>query len=129
MSTGRPFGKERHVLLGHDAGNDTLVAVTSGHLVADRDLSLLGQIHLDELDDARRQLVGLENAIDALLGLLLELRLLVVRRVDDLTHALVDALVLDAERLEVDATTASSRAATPRSAWCRPESPLRPCRT
>ena len=95
-------GEERHVLLGDDASNDTLVAVTSGHLVADRDLTLLGQIHLHELDHARRQFVGLEDAVDALFRLLLDLRLLVVRRVDDLTHALVDALVLDAQRLEVD---------------------------
>ena len=65
-------GEERHVLLGHDAGNDTLVAVASGHLVADRDLALLGQIDLHQLDDARRQLVRLQNAVDALFRLLLD---------------------------------------------------------
>ena len=76
-------GEERHVLLGDDAGNDTLVAVASGHLVADRDLALLGQIDLHELDDARGQLIRLQDAVDALFRLLLELRLLVVGGVDD----------------------------------------------
>ena len=66
-------GQERHVLLGNDAGNDTLVAVASGHLVADRDLALLGQVDLHELDDARRQLIRLQDAVDALFRLLLEL--------------------------------------------------------
>ena len=65
-------GQERHVFLGHDAGNDTLVAVASGHLVADRDLALLGQVDLHELDDARRQLIRLQDAVDALFRLLLD---------------------------------------------------------
>src|SRR6185437_8475505 len=82
--------------------NDTLVAVASRHLVADRHLALLGEIDLHELDDARRQLVGLEDAVDPLFRLLLDPRLLLRRGVDDLTHPLVDALVLDAKRLEVD---------------------------
>src|SRR5687768_14998056 len=96
-------GKERHILLGNDAGNDTLVAVASGHLVADRDLALLGHVNLDELNDARRELVGLQNAIDALFRLLLQLRLLVVREIDDRANTLVHFLVFDAERLEVEA--------------------------
>ena len=66
-------GKERHVLLGNDAGNDTLVAVASGHLVADRDLSLLGHVNLHQLNDARRQLIRLQHAVDSLFRLLLEL--------------------------------------------------------
>src|SRR4029078_7039114 len=80
--------KERHVFLRHDAGNDTLVAVASGHLIAHRDLALLDEITLHELDDARGQLIRLQNAIDALLRLLLEPRLFFVRRVDDLTDSL-----------------------------------------
>src|SRR5262249_45338104 len=54
------------------------------------------------LDHARWELVRLQDAIDPLLGPLFETRLLLVRRVDDLTQALVDALVLHAQRLEID---------------------------
>ena len=60
----------RHVLLGQDARDDALVAVAAGHLVADRQLALHRDVHLDELDDARRQLVA---AADLLLLLLEEL--------------------------------------------------------
>ena len=95
-------GEERHVLLGHDARDDTLVAVASGHLVAHRDLALLGEIDLHELDHARRQLVGLQDLVDPLLRLLLDARLLVIRRLDDLADPLVHLLVLDAERLQVE---------------------------
>ena len=83
------IGKERHILLGHDAGDDTLVAVASRHLVADRDLALLGEVDLHELNDARRQLVRLENPVDPLLRPLLDARLLFGGRVDDLSHPLV----------------------------------------
>ena len=82
-------GEERHVLLGHDARDDALVAVAAGHLVADRDLALLGQVDLHELDHARRQLVRLEDPVDPLFRLLLDARLLVVGGVDDRADALV----------------------------------------
>ena len=67
MSTGVPSGQVRHVLLGHDLRDDALVAVASGHLVADRELALLGDVHLDELDHARRQLVAARDLLDLLL--------------------------------------------------------------
>ena len=35
MSSGRAVGQERHILLRQDAGNNTLVAVTACHLIAD----------------------------------------------------------------------------------------------
>src|SRR4051812_3210196 len=95
-------GEERHILLGDDTCNDTLVAVASSHLVADRDLSLLGHIDLHELNDARRQLVRLQHAVDSFFRLLLELGLLVVGQVDDGADALVHLLVLDPESLQVD---------------------------
>src|ERR1700716_1238390 len=98
---GTAIGEERHVLLWNDAGNDTLVAVTSGHLVTDRDFALLGHVNLHELNDARRQLVRLQHAVDSLLRLLLELGLLLVGQVDDGADALVHLLVFDSERLEV----------------------------
>jgi hypothetical protein len=51
-------GHVRHVLLGEDARDDALVAVASGHLVADRELALHRDVDLHELDHARRQLVA-----------------------------------------------------------------------
>ena len=44
MSSGRAVRQERHILLRQNAGNDTLVAVTACHLIADRDLTLLRDI-------------------------------------------------------------------------------------
>ena len=55
----RPVGEVRHVLLRQDARDDALVAVATGHLVADRQLALDGHVDLDHLDDARRELVAL----------------------------------------------------------------------
>ena len=54
----------RHVLFRHDAGDDALVAVASGHLVADLKLALDGDVDLHHLDHARRKLVALREAID-----------------------------------------------------------------
>ena len=42
-------GKIRHILDGQNAGNDTLVAVTACHLIADRDLSLLRDVNANRL--------------------------------------------------------------------------------
>ena len=56
----------RHVLLGQDARDDALVAVAAGHLVADRQLALDGDVDLDHLDDARRELVALGELRDLL---------------------------------------------------------------
>src|SRR6202158_5611372 len=82
-------GEERHVLLGNDAGNDTLVAVASRHLVADRDFALLGHIDLHELNHSGRQLIRLQHAVDSFLRLLLELGLLFVGQVDNGADSLV----------------------------------------
>ena len=60
----------RHVLFRQDARDDALVAVAAGHLVADRQLALHRDVDLDQLDDARRQLVA---AADLLLLLLEQL--------------------------------------------------------
>src|SRR5467141_4350826 len=62
----------RHVFLRHDAGDDALVAVAPGHLVADGKLALHGDVGLDQLDDARGQLVALLEFVLALLGDLAE---------------------------------------------------------
>ena len=56
--------EERHVLVAHDTGHDTLVAVASGHLVAHLQLTLLGDIDLGHLDDARlREFVAVGDVV------------------------------------------------------------------
>ena len=51
-------GHVGHVFDREDLGDDTLVAVAAGQLVADRDLALLGDIDTDQLVDARGQFVA-----------------------------------------------------------------------
>ena len=58
----RAVGQERHVLLGQDLGDDALVAVPAGHLVADRDHPLGGDVDLDHLQHAAGQLVAALHA-------------------------------------------------------------------
>ena len=48
----------RHVLLGDDLGDDALVAVTAGELVALRDLALLGDEDADHVVDAGGEVVA-----------------------------------------------------------------------
>ena len=52
-----PVGQERHVLGRQDLGDDALVAVAAGHLVADADLALLGDGHPDQPVDAGLEVV------------------------------------------------------------------------
>ena len=54
----RAVGQVRHVLDREDLGDDALVAVAPGQLVADRDLALLGDVDPHELVHARGQLVA-----------------------------------------------------------------------
>ena len=51
-------GQVRHILLRQDAGNDTLVAVTACHLIADADLTLLSDIAADDLAHTGLQLIA-----------------------------------------------------------------------
>ena len=55
---GTSVGQEGHILHGKHAGHNTLVSVTSCHLVAHGDLSLLGNIDADRLIDSGGQLVA-----------------------------------------------------------------------
>ena len=50
--------QEGHVLFRKDPGDNTLVSVTSGHLVADADLTLGGNVAPNQFVDSRRQLVA-----------------------------------------------------------------------
>src|SRR2546430_1079333 len=61
-----------HVLLRHDARDDALVAVAAGHLVADGELALHGDVGLDQLDAPGGQFVALFELVLALLGDLAE---------------------------------------------------------
>ena len=54
----RAVGEVRHVLDREDLGDDALVAVAAGELVADGDLALLGDVDPHQLVDAGRQLVA-----------------------------------------------------------------------
>jgi len=47
----------RHILFRQDPGNNTLVAVTAGHLVTNLQFTLNGNIDLDHLDNTGRQIV------------------------------------------------------------------------
>jgi len=51
-------GHVGHILDRDDLGDDALVAVTAGHLVAHHQLALLGDVDLGELNDARRKFVA-----------------------------------------------------------------------
>ena len=61
-STGGSVGQVRHVLLGHDLRDHTLVPVAAGELVALRDLALRGDEDADQVVDARGQVVALVAA-------------------------------------------------------------------
>ena len=57
-------GQERHILLRKDTGNNTLVTMASGHLVTDRNFSLLSDIAADYHVDTRRKFVGVFTGKD-----------------------------------------------------------------
>ena len=50
--------QERHILYRKYTGNDTLVSVTTSHLIADRDFSLLCDVDADCLVYSRRKFVA-----------------------------------------------------------------------
>ena len=88
-----------------DAADDALVAVTSGHLVADAELALHGDVDLDHLDDARRQLVALLQVFAALFGLLLQDADAVLGALDEHTDRLA-RLFLDRQSQQLAAAEA-----------------------
>jgi hypothetical protein len=66
MSTGVPSSRYGMSSSGRMRRDDALVAVAAGHLVADLQLALDGDVDLHHLDDARRQLVALGELGDLL---------------------------------------------------------------
>src|SRR6267154_1622263 len=80
----------RHVLLRHDARDDTLVAVAAGHLVADGELALHGDIGLDQLDDLGGQLDALgQQALVGLLVVQVGLENLAAQKIREALEALI----------------------------------------
>ena len=69
----RSVREERHVFFRHDLGDDALVAVAAGHLVADGELALGGDVDLDLLDDAGIDVVAALDAVHRAFALDLEL--------------------------------------------------------
>ena len=51
--------KEWHIFYRKHAGNNTLVTMTSSHLITNRDLSLLGNVDADTLVYSRSQLIAI----------------------------------------------------------------------
>ena len=68
----RSVFEERHVLFGDDSGDDALVAVPTGHLVADGELPLGGDVDLDHLEHARGEFVAALHVGESTLLLLLD---------------------------------------------------------
>ena len=93
MSTGVPSSKERHVFLTHHTRHDTLVTVTSRHLVAHAYLTLLGYVDLGHLHDSGRKLIA--DGYVELLAAQLAVDLLGLAHIvgDQLTDHAVHALV------------------------------------
>ena len=82
----RAVREERHVLHGHDAGDNALVAVAARHLVADHQLALLGDVDLDRHVRARRQLVA-RDLEQGLLGPVADQPLALLRLLVDVVDA------------------------------------------
>jgi hypothetical protein len=73
MSTGVPSSRIRHVFGLHDAGNHTLVTVTTGHLVAGLHLAFDSDEDLDHLHHARGQFVTALQFFDLVFETLLQM--------------------------------------------------------
>ena len=105
----------RHVLFRKDPADDALVAVTAGHLVADLELALDGDVDLHHLDDARRQLVALGEAIDLVAEVLFA-------GADDVLELARASAAMSSPSLDAGSrpsTCAGSRRASPRR-WSAP---------
>ena len=69
---GTAIRQERHILFGQNTGNDTLITVTACHLIADLNLTLLGNIAVNDLIDTGCQFItGLFMAVRTVLAFFL----------------------------------------------------------
>ena len=102
ISTGVPSGMYGMSSSGRMRRDDALVAVASGHLVADTELALHGDVNLDHLDDARRKLVTLLQVFTTLLGFLLQHADAVLGALDEHADRLA-RLFLDRQRQQLAA--------------------------
>ena len=86
--------EEGHILLTDNFGNNTLVTVTTGHLVTNANLTFLGNVNLGHLDDTARQFIADGNG--ELLALQLGIHDVVLLEVvdDELTDEHVGVLVI-----------------------------------
>src|SRR5690554_7983785 len=55
---GDTISKERHVFLANNTGYNTLVTMSTGHLIPNGNLPFLGNIHLGQLHNASGQLIA-----------------------------------------------------------------------
>ena len=92
---GAAVGKEGHVFFRQNAGDNALVPVAARHLVAYRELALDGDIHLDHLDHAGRQVVSFRGLFT--LGVIksLDQLELVVIGLQHGGHFLIDVFALE----------------------------------
>ena len=91
---GRTILEEGHILLADNLGNNTLVTVTTSHLITDTNLTLLGYVNLGHLDDAAGQFVA--NSNGKLLTLELSIHDVVLLEVidDELTNEHIGVLIV-----------------------------------
>ncbi len=94
---GGAVGGERHVLDRQDHGDHALVAVAAGHLVARLDAALDGQVDLDHLQHARRQVVAGGDLAALVFQALLELLAQGLELFGDLLEIGVGLLVAQAD--------------------------------
>src|SRR5438045_1395908 len=102
----RTVRKIRHVFIRQDTRNHAFIPVTAGHLIADRQFALHGDVDFDQLDDARRQLVAFAQLSDLFVGDLFEHRNLPGGHLLDVIDLLIQArvLILKAHALQVART-------------------------
>src|ERR1035437_214982 len=84
----------RHVLLGQNPRDHTLVSVAARHLIAHAQLTLHGDVDLHQLDHAGRQLIALAQFGDLFIGDLFQHRDLARRHLFDFVDLFVEPRIL-----------------------------------
>ena len=94
---GRTVGRVRHVLHRHDRRDHALVAVPAGHLVARLHAALHGEVDLDHLEHAGREIVAGRDLLLLLVEALVEQRLLRAQPLGGLLEGRVGLVGLHAD--------------------------------